>query len=109
MKSNLELLDWEIRKQFDSELYFGNNETDQTVTVYFSAKYKSWSETERIAGLQDASYACDDYTLNVNGLHFPEGMFPITKEDIDLFWKEALDLLNRKPDEFIVEDEPPCE
>ena len=109
MKSNLELLDWSIRKQFDSELYFGNPETDQTVTVFFSARYKSWSENERIPGLQDSSYACDDYTLNVNSLQFPEGMFPIKKEDIDLFWKEALNLLNTKPEEFVVEDEPPCE
>lgn len=109
MKSNLELLDWSIRKQFDSEMYFGNPETDQSVTVFFEAEYRSWTETERIPGLQDASYSCDDYTLRVKGLEFPEGMFPITKEDIDLFWKEAVDLLNRYPDEFIVEHEPPCE
>lgn len=100
MKSKLELLDYSIRKGYDHEIYFGLPESEQTVTVLFEATYSSWMETERIAGLQDASYACDDYTLKVKGLEFPEGMFPITKEDIDLFWSEALDLIRKYPEDF---------
>jgi len=92
----LELLDI-----YDNTAFFENlQDEDQQLEVRFEATIDSWTEWERIPGLQDFSQDLQDKQLTIKEYSFPYGKFDLDKEDNDFVIRCITEHIESHPDEY---------
>jgi len=85
----------------DGKAFFLNSEDEeQLLEVIFEATIESWSERERIPGLQDFSQEFENKELTINGYSFPYGKFDLAGDDNDFVIGCITDHMERNPDKY---------
>jgi len=92
----LELLDI-----YDNTAFFGNlQDEDQQLEVRFEATIDSWTEWERIPGLQNFSQDFQDKQLTIKEYSFPYGKFSLAEGDNDFVIRCITEHMENNPDEY---------
>jgi hypothetical protein len=94
----LELLDI-----YDNTAFFGNIEDEdqgQQLEVTFEATVESWTEWERIPGLQNFAQDFEEKELTIKDYSFPYGKFDLDEDDNDFVIRSITEHMENNPDEY---------
>jgi hypothetical protein len=92
----LELLDI-----YDNTAFFGNLEDEeQQLAVTFDATMDTWTEWEKLPGLQNFAQDFEEKQLTIKEYSFPYGKFDLDEDDNDFVIRSITDHMESHPDEY---------